>query len=282
MVLTHFEQGDMGELDSLVYIGKSTQQSSPQDVSSISKDSSSMLRKSCSEPAIDSLSLENSSHTLTPASICDSSVSQSSTLVPQSPSFSIALTPNTTGVDISVIPATPNPPVDINVIHATPLRSPSSSTPDKAESRGTNGDSGEISSNSVLNRKLHFKFDSSPGKNRQRQTSTPLRSGSTPSPRISDFGDRDDEDYPVFDSSGHFMEGTFSLSPISQHYITSSFNSTTVDKSSKGYALYFKKYTYTLTWFDRIINMYFELFLIVSRQSYLGQAMITSWDHIKV
>ncbi len=243
MVLTHFEQGDMGELDSLVYIGKPTQQSSPQDVSSssISKDSNSsisMLRKSCSEPAIDSLSLANSSHTLTPASVCDSSVSQSSTLVPQSPSY-IGITPNISGVDISVIPATPNPPVDINVIHATPLRSPSSSTPEKADSMGTNGDSGENSSNSVINRKLHFKFDSSPAKNRQRQTSTPLRSGSTPSPRISDFGDREDDvDYPVFDSSGHFMEGTFNLSPISQHYISSSFNNTTLDKSSKGYAFH--------------------------------------------
>lgn len=239
MVLTHFEQGDMGELDSLVYIGKPIQQSSPQDINSTLKDNNSILRKSCSEPAIDSLSLANSSHTLTPASNCDSSVSHSSTLVPQSP-FSVGLTPNISGVDISVIPATPNPPVDINVIHATPLRSPSLSTPEKAESKGTNGDSGENSSNSVVNRKLHFKFDSSPVKTRQRQTSTPLRSGSTPSPRISDFGERDnEEDYPVFDSSGHFMEGTFDLSPISQHYITGSFNSTTLDKSSKskGYVL---------------------------------------------
>lgn len=244
MVLTHFEQSDFGELDSLVYVGRGCQQSSPivsnsqsvpKDISSSSN--SSTLRKTCSETAIDVLSLGNSSHTqtLSPASAYDSG-SQSSTLVPQSPFTTLVSPPDSSGIDISVIPATPNPPVEINVIQATPNHSYSPST-DKAEIKGTNGKPSDSASNSVLSRKLQFKFDTSPvSQTRQRQTSTPLRSGSTPSPRISDYDCKEDEDdYPVFDSSGHFMEGTFSLSPISQHYISSStFNSTATEKSDKG------------------------------------------------
>lgn len=231
MVLTHFEQGDMGELDSLLYIGKPSQQSSPPEGSNGSSNSST-LRKTCSETAIDAISLANtSSHTLTP-SVCDGS-SQGSTIVPHSPCPSLfttsVISPGVPEVGINVIPATPNPPVEINVIQATPNNL--ESTPEKADSTGTNGNSGDNkSSNPVINRKLHFKFDSPVTTNGKRRTSTPLRSSSTPSPRIPDCVEKDEE-YPVFDTSENFMENTFGMSPISQHYISGSFNTTVNDQS---------------------------------------------------
>lgn len=269
MVLTHFEQSDFGEMDSLGYITKSSQPSSLFDsgadtdkefateptpapnnggsqvpaTTTSSTTNNGTLRKSLSEPAIDSLSLGKSSQALSPAD------SSSNTLVPHDISSSATLTPgstpnNPTGANLTYTKVTPDPPVEINVIRATPMHTPKPEqvSPKKSENESSKENkeidedtapskTNTANKNNGVGRKLHFRFDdlSPVPQGKQRHTSTPLRSGSDPSPRISDFEDNqdddDDEDLPVFD-------GTFSLSPISQHCVTqTSFHNSKAEQS---------------------------------------------------